>query len=251
MDEYGKSVSREEVIFKNSRLPFGHRQLGDTDVHLWLLPIEQLPIPGVDGASPAASTRFVQRFYLRLLLAAYLDRPAHTVKLAKTPSGKPYIAEWGGGAKPPLFFSLSHHDGYLLVGLCKQHPVGVDLESETRRIRNPMKLAKRYFHPAEHEHLQTVPAEQFHDEWLSIWTCKEAVVKATGGGIVSGLDRFVVMPGEPQPQLAAAINTPIDDPLHKLKLIRLKPESGMFGAVACAQSIDRLRAWHLKGFSND
>ena len=243
-------MESNNIIFEVSRLPFGHHHLADTDVHLWLLPIESLPMPGVDDVASVRSARFVQRFYLRLLLAAYLDRPAHTVKLAKTPSGKPYIAEWGGKTKPPLFFSLSHHDGYLLVGLCRQHPLGVDLESENRHIKNPMKLAKRYFHLSEFEYLQSLHTEELHAEWLTMWTCKEAVVKATGGGIVSGLDRFVVMPGKPQPQLAAAVNTPADDPLHKLKLIRLRPKPGIFGALACAQSIDRLKAWHLKGLDH-
>lgn len=243
-------MESNNIIFEASHLPFVHHQLADTDVHLWLLPIESLPMPGVDEVSSVRSARFVQRFYLRLLLAAYLDRPAHTIKLAKTPSGKPYIAEWGGKPQPPLFFSISHHDGYLLVGICRQHPVGVDLESEKRHIKNPMKLAKRYFHLSEYEYLQSISAENLRDEWLTMWTCKEAVVKATGGGIVSGLDRFVVIPAEPQPQLAAAVNTPADDPLHKLKLIRLRPEPGIFGAVACAQSINSLKAWHLKGLGH-
>lgn len=234
--------------FRTTRLPFGQPQLGDAGVHLWLLELEQLPSPGVPGVTPDRhAPRLTRRFYLRLLLAAYLGRPAHQVKLAKTPSGKPYIKLPEGGDKPPLYFSLSHHQGHLLVAVCRRHPVGVDLEGRDRHLRQPMKLAKRYFHPSEYDYLQRLPAQQLHDHWLTVWTCKEAVVKATGGGIVSGLDRFAVLPADGHPQLAAAINTPDDDPLHKLKLIRLQPMPGMLGALACAQGIEQIHAWRLAG----
>ncbi len=234
------------MLFETASLPFRDLQLGDNEVHLWLLDTALLPLPGIDDQTQVdTSKRFVRRFYLRLLLAAYLGRPAHLVKLAKTPSGKPYIGEWNGGSRPPLYFSLSHHAGKLLIAVCRWFPVGVDLESETRPLRQPMKLAKRYFHPAEYEYLHSLPKEKLHDHWLTIWTCKEAVVKATGGGIVSGLDRFVVLLGEDQPQLAAAINTPEDDPLQKLKLVNLQPQPGLQGALACDLSISTLRGWQL------
>jgi len=236
------------MTFKPARLPFKDLQLTDDEVDLWLLEIDQLPSPSVAGAEQSSSSvRFIQRFYLRLLLAGYLTRPAHQVKLIKTVSGKPYIQPLDGTDQPPLYFSLSHHQGYLLIAICRSFPVGVDLESETRRLRQPMELAKRYFHPSECHYLDNLPTDERHENWLKMWTCKEAVVKATGGGIVSGLDRFAVLPGEGQPQLTAAINTPMDDVLQKLKLVQLKPKPGMLGALACAQTIKNLRGWHLSG----
>lgn len=234
-------------VFQPSELPFRPPALGDTQVQLWLLPLEQLPSPGVPGVTPDRhAPRLTRRFYLRLLLGAYLNQPAHQVKLTKTPSGKPHIVMPEGTHRPPLYFSLSHHVGHLLVAVCRQYPVGVDLESRERHLRQPMKLAKRYFHPSEYDYLKRLPDEQLREHWLMVWTCKEAVVKATGGGIVSGLDRFAVLPADDHPQLAAAINTPDDDPLHKLKLIRLQPLPGMLGALACAHAIDEWRAWRLQ-----
>ncbi len=234
--------------FKPASLPFRDLHLADDDAHLWLLDTAQLPVPGIDEQTHGGNAgRFVRRFYLRLLLGGYLGRPAHTVKLAKTASGKPYIAEWDNAEGPPLFFSLSHHTGYLLIAVCRRYPIGVDLESAERPLRQPMKLARRYFHASEYEYLKSLPPENLHQRWLTIWTCKEAVVKATGGGIVSGLERFAVLPGEDQPQLTAAVNTPDDDPLHKLKLVKLLPQPGLMGALACDQSIKSLQGWRLSG----
>lgn len=241
-------MTAETLLFQPARLPFGQQRLGPDEAHLWLLELEQLPSPAMAGVKPAGNApRLLRRFYLRLLLGAYLGQPAHSVKLAKTPSGKPHIAMPAGESRPPLYFSLSHHTGYLLIAVCQGHPVGVDLESRNRRLRQPMKLAKRYFHPSEYDYLRALPPEQLHDHWLMVWTCKEAVVKATGGGIVSGLDRFAVLPAQGHPQLAAAVNTPDDDPLHKLKLLTLRPLPGVMGALACERSVQTLRAWHLRG----
>ncbi len=233
--------------FAPAGLPFRPCSLAEDEVHLWLLELAQLPAPMADpsAATPDHGSRLVRRFYLRLLLAAYLGRPAHTVKLAKTPNGKPYIAPAGEGLPPPLYFSLSHHAGQLLIAVCHHYPVGVDLEGESRRLRQPLKLAKRYFHPSESAYLEQLPEAQLRAQWLTIWTCKEAVVKATGGGIVSGLHHFAVLPGTDQPQLTAAVNAPQDDVLHQLKLTQLRPLEGMLGALACARDIACLKAWRL------
>lgn len=238
------SSATPTVAFETTQLPFGQQQVNPNEVHLWLLDMQQLPLPTV-GES-ADQKRFMKRFYLRLLLAAYMGRPAHAVKLAKTASGKPYIDDQQGpGADPPLFFSISHHEHYQLIAICSQHPVGVDLESQMRHLRQPMKLAKRYFHASEYAYLKNLPDNQLNENWLTIWTCKEAVVKATGGGIVSGLDRFAVLPGTDQPHLTAAINTPTDDLLHTLKLTQLYPCDDMLGALACSRDITQVRGWHL------
>jgi len=243
-------------------LPLRDLQLPSGEVHLWHLQMADLPDPaalnaqastddaGDRSSASARLLRFQQRFYLRLLLAAHLQRPAHAVRIGRTTSGKPYIVTGAGGStavrpsaqhtptsRPPLYFSLSHVGSAMLVALCRDHPLGVDMEAASRRVRDPMRMARRYFHPAEVRWLQALPLEQQPAAFMRLWTCKEAVVKATGGGIVSGLDRFAVALSGQEVSLTAAINEPTDDVLHSLHISTPAADDDMLVAVAHAASV--------------
>jgi phosphopantetheinyl transferase len=230
-------------------LPLRELDLPSGEVHVWYLDFDALPAPDpITGPVPARQQRLRQRFYLRLLLAAHLGRPAHAVRLDKTANGKPYIRMDDPGlpdARPPLYFSLSHAGSALLVALCRDAPVGVDMERPGRQVADPLRLAKRYFHPAEHHWLEQLPATQLAAAWLRMWTCKEAVVKATGGGIVSGLHRFAITLQQRSAEITAAINEPADDVLHSLRISLPNFSADSYVAVAHHHQLQRLRLFRL------
>jgi len=256
---------------KTMKLPLRDLQLPAGEVHLWHLDMHVLP--DLASINPQASAdrldgnrqqldprqlRLQQRFYLRLLLAAHLQRPAYEVRIGKTANGKPYVLVPGRKSdntaaaesaaawpRPPLYFSLSHVGTAMLVALCRDMPVGVDMEAADRAVRDPLRMARRYFHPAEVQWLQSLPATEQRLAFMRLWTCKEAVVKATGGGIVSGLDRFAVSLADEEVSLTAAINEPEDDVLHSLRISTPDSDVDMLVAVAHHADDAMLRSFRL------
>jgi phosphopantetheinyl transferase len=92
---------------------------------------------------------------------------------------------------PHLKISFSSSETTALACASNQHRVGIDVE-KYRQIENLTALAARFFTPAEAAAIASLPAEDQSRAFLKHWTAKEAGLKATGKGIVSGLNSFVL-----------------------------------------------------------
>jgi len=87
------------------------------------------------------------------------------------------------------FFNISHAGKKVVVVFSEKHTVGVDVEQIAAIDVNAM---SSYFHPAEITFLQ-----QKHEEaFFTIWTRKEALLKAVGIGILNGLNQVSVLDDE-------------------------------------------------------
>lgn len=122
-----------------------------------------------------------------LLVRALSDNGLHADEIALTKYGKPYLP-----TLPDFHFSLSHSGN---VAMCAVSPreIGCDIE-EPRAC--DMKIARRFFHPAEQEWLFSHPESQQPEAFLRLWTCKESFIKALGLGLNLPLDSFAVTPEE-------------------------------------------------------
>ncbi|MGC4016192.1 MAG: 4'-phosphopantetheinyl transferase superfamily protein [Luteolibacter sp.] len=119
---------------------------------------------------PEHATRWSRyRAALRMILAGCLDEEPRNIAIVEGEHGKPTLASHG------LHFNLSHDDTLALVALSSDGEVGIDLESWSRAKDLPA-CAETFCHP---EELASHPDEQ---SLLSIWTAKEACVKASGTG---------------------------------------------------------------------
>ncbi|AOA59280.1 4'-phosphopantetheinyl transferase family protein [Acinetobacter larvae] len=110
------------------------------------------------------------------LLSHWLQRPVTTQDIARSPRGKPY---WREDAS--IAFNHSHSQGH--YALAKSNTVldlGIDLEDLKREVRFEA-LAQHAFHAAEYQHWQDLNCDPHY--WFKVWTCKEAVLKASGLGI--------------------------------------------------------------------
>jgi 4'-phosphopantetheinyl transferase len=142
---------------------------------------------------------------LRVKLSEMAGGAPQDWRFAAATLGKPYLVD------PPkdLRFSMTHARGMVAVAIAEGVDIGVDVEPANRRAES-MKLAQRFFAPAETELLRALDGEARRDAFFAIWTLKEAVVKATGEGLARGLDSFtihldpprVTMPDEPVWRLA-------------------------------------------------
>jgi 4'-phosphopantetheinyl transferase len=144
--------------------------LGDAEIHLWFFP--QWPGP----ARAAAESVPVRR-----LLAAYTQHVPCGLEFQRDVHGKPRLASG------ELEFNLSHSGSALLLALSRRQPLGVDLEMP-RRSRPVLELARRYFGADEAAALSALPENMREQAFLRLWACKEAVLKAHGGGISLGLE---------------------------------------------------------------
>ena len=126
---------------------------------------------GDDGRRWAAA-----RAALRVLLGARVGLHAREVTFEHGPHGKPHVA--GGPC-----FNLSHAGGIALVALAGAREVGVDVERTDRRSH----AIRRALTGSERRALGELPG---HHELMRIWCRKEALAKATGGGLRWAPERF-------------------------------------------------------------
>ena len=177
------------------------------EVHVWFADLNQHPADNLklllapDEAARADRFHFdkdrnhyvVAHAILRKLLAAYLNRPAHEVRLAYAEKGKPSLAEQG-----LLKFNLAHSHGKAVYGFASARELGIDLEFIREEFAGE-DIAERFFSRVEIASLRNVPAGFMKQAFFNCWTRKEAYIKARGEGLSMPLDVFDVSlePGEP------------------------------------------------------
>ncbi len=239
------NVGQLEQVFDERRLPLRDLVAPAPGVaHLWLVDLVAMGSPlqpdeRIDRDHfPARQQRTLRRFYLRLLLGAYLGLPGKDVHISRAERGKPVLDTTRHDAG--LEFSVAASSGCFLVGITTGAPIGVDLEPRGRRAGNPLALARRYFSEAERRALEALDADCLDDAFLHTWACKEAVVKAGGTGIANALCRFTV---EVRPGTPAAVLAMEDDRPDAWQMRTFTAPGGLVGAVTVR--FPRLR---LSGF---
>ena len=170
--------------------PIGSQAKPDRhSVDVWLVDLSALPMP-VASANAQASTnnlrtqardrRIRQRFFIRLLLSRYLDKPGRDIQVAKDNNGKPHIV----GER--MSINLSHTRDWLAVAVGNRDPIGIDIETQ-RTVRRADRLAKRCF-PSEEAHaISGLNEPECSAAFLKRWTKTEALVKAQGESLASAL----------------------------------------------------------------
>lgn len=171
----------------------------------------------------------VRRGMLRHLLAGYLQIPPTEIVFAYGPQSKPALAP--SLAVADLRFNLSDSGEMAVYSFAMGQEIGVDIEAH-RDYPDALQLAERFFSREEAEWLKSQPAEKRSSAFLRCWTCKEAVVKALGDGLMAPLQEFTVAHWQTPPHLLwpAAPHTPWS--IHLLR-----PPDGYSAALAAARSI--------------
>jgi 4'-phosphopantetheinyl transferase len=115
---------------------------------------------------------------------------------ALNPFGRPLVA--GPKGAPPLYFNLSHTDGFAACVVAPHYSVGVDVQA-TDLPGATLEIAERFFAPAEVAMLKSLRAEEQRERFFTYWTLKESYIKARGMGLALPLDRFwfTMSPGGP------------------------------------------------------
>jgi 4'-phosphopantetheinyl transferase len=130
----------------------------------------------------------VARAVLRTLLGNCLSLDPRDVPIT--------LARYGKPETPGVFFNLAHSGAAVLIALCREHPVGIDIEHIGREVE-ALEIAKSSFTSEEYAALSSIAdhgAQRL--AFLRCWTRKEAVVKADGRGLSLSLDSFEVPVGD-------------------------------------------------------
>jgi phosphopantetheinyl transferase len=137
--------------------------LGDHDVHVWVVPLDDPDKQRRRELAHLAQAR---------LLASYLRLTPAMLEFERGPGGKPRLRE------EPLQYNLSHSERLALVAVSWSLPLGVDVQGPHPTAAKPW-FAKRICSAREYEHFDGAPAP---DDLLRLWSRKEAAVKARGEG---------------------------------------------------------------------
>ena len=166
----------------------------------------------------------VRRGILRHLLGGYLHIPPAEVAFVYGPQHKPALAP--ALAATNLRFNLSDSGEMAVYAFAVGQELGVDIEAQ-RDYPDARQLAERSFSPAESDWLRQQPLHEESAAFLRCWTCKEAVVKALGDGLMAPLQTFTVAHWQTPPRLIWPSAPPSDWSIHMLN-----PPAGYSAALA-------------------
>jgi 4'-phosphopantetheinyl transferase len=151
----------------------------------WLSPAEHARA-GRFGREPLRRRYVIGRAMLRALLGGHLGVPPGDVPITRGRRGRPMLAPPGAPD-----FNVSHTGGVLLAAVGQGVTVGVDVE-RTARESPTAGLARRCLSAAERAELAPLDAERARRRVLRLWTCKEAMSKATGDAMSARFARLDV-----------------------------------------------------------
>lgn len=134
-----------------------------------------------------ARQRLLSRGILREILARYTGENPQKLDLRVTAGGKPFLTG------SDLVFNISHSKNLFLCGASRNADIGVDIQ-EVFTISNLPWIISSYFSPAEQMYLSALPKTELQETFFSIWTAKEAWLKALGEGFQRSPAGFSLLP---------------------------------------------------------
>jgi 4'-phosphopantetheinyl transferase len=227
--------------------------LAQGEVHLWRFDAGESPEAGAhaelltpDERERAARfldepirRRYVAgRALLRRILGRYSRRAPETLRFQYGGHGKPALPEdlaW-------LCFNMSDSCGMLLYAVARERRLGVDVERFRAQVQSE-RLARRYFAPSEAAALAATPPERRHETFFTVWTRKEAYVKAIGTGLSFPLKDFeVTVPADAAPPRLLTIKGSGEE-AARWTLLPVDPAAGYAASLVVEGPPPALRFW--------
>ena len=131
------------------------------------------------------------RATLRMLLGHTLGIAPAAVDIRRGVRGRPELGDPGAG----IDFNVSHTRGVAFIGIARgasgSMRIGVDIERVDREV-GVDRLARKFLTAAERTSLADLDLRGRRERFLRYWTCKEAMSKATGDGLIAPFGRLDV-----------------------------------------------------------
>lgn len=136
----------------------------------------------------------VGRATLRAILGEVLGIAPVRVAIVRGRRGRPMV-ESG-----EVDFNVSHTEGTAIFGVTRGARIGVDIEHRDREL-NVEGVARKFMSAREQAMLAALSGDERRQALLRLWTCKEAMSKATGDALSAPFRKLDVVL-EPAPALA-------------------------------------------------
>lgn len=201
--------------------------LADEDVQVWLgeVPTDDLEIAScvrrLDTSEQlrmgqfrdfASRNQFIfGRAMLRQLLGKNLDIDTAEVAFSFGTWGKPQIAGIAGDSG--ICFNVAHSHSLVAIALAWRRQIGVDIEWNENSMDWRI-VADRVLSANELYHLKALPITQQKLAFFTIWTRKEAYLKATGEGLTGDLSAIEVTVSPEKSAKLLRLPKSSDDPVQ-------------------------------------
>lgn len=215
--------------------------LSDDELHLWRFnldcpePEQELMLELLTPDEIARAKRLldpmkrkqfiVARGCLRQILGTYLIIDPRQIRFQYNKQGKPALAN---SQPASLSFNLSHSWNLGVLAVVKDSAVGIDIEKIEAAL-NFSQLAERYFTKQEQIQLRQYPPERRRRGFYRLWTQKEALLKAAGGGF----------------QKDSATDEQLEIGQWSFKILPVAP--AFVCSIATKQNVKLLHKFHLPG----
>lgn len=122
--------------------------------------------------------------WLRRILGEREKARPESLELLLGGHGKPFAAgHWQ--------FNLSYGGHWVVIATAEQMPIGVDLEP-FRLLPDALSMARNYFTSDENSLIERTCEPTRSRHFLTLWTRKEAYLKATGLGLTAPLNQITM-----------------------------------------------------------
>lgn len=228
---------------------------GLRDLHLWCMSLDEAAL-ALDRAHDLLSgdereraarfkveharTRYVlARAQLRKVLGTYLAADPAGLVFGYNEYGRPALSGRGGD----LTFNVSHTENIGLIAVAFGRDVGVDIEARTRAV-DAAELATRFFSDREAGTINALARGERERIFFTVWTQKEAFIKAMGDGLSRSLRSFDVCTTV-QP-LSTIQTRPDRREGEDFTVVQLDPGNDFAGAAALKGGFDKLYFFDLQ-----
>ena len=233
-------------------VPPAHLTLADDALHVWRasLPLAPQRLQALrqtlspDEIERAERFRFpvhrehfiAARGQLRAIVSRYLGIEPAQIPFRYSDHRKPSLA-----VDTNIQFNLSHSRDLVLYAFTRNRELGVDIEWINAEFASD-DVARHYFSPNEYAQLNALPEAIRHEVFFTIWTRKEAYIKAHGAGLSLPLHDFdvTVQPGE-APQLLASRIDPQE--VQRWSMAELHPHPEYKATVMAERQDWQLHCW--------
>lgn len=155
----------------------------------------------LDGAERKHAERIIQQgrkteFILSRLIIKHVihgntGTGIQAIEILKTAEGKPYVSPLKfNNPGPPYLFSLSHTTGRVAAAFSRGLEIGIDVQRIDREWNSCEEIARRFFTRREYARLCAGGEKERVSRFFTLWTLKEALLKALGRGLGMGLNHF-------------------------------------------------------------
>jgi 4'-phosphopantetheinyl transferase len=168
-----------------------------------------------------------------LILSSYIEEEPSGINLSTHPAGKPFLPDQA------INFNISHSGNMLILGFGYFDHIGVDVQEEYS-ISNLEIVLERFFSPEEQDYLYSLDPDLRQTQFFSIWSAKEAYLKALGEGFRLSSTAFSALPedGSSQTYLLTSFNNPEPHQNWMIREINLQP--GFKGAAAVSGNLSEI-----------